>query len=352
MKENWNVQALDDGYGDVKFDSLGKPELIPSFVTTFRKKADDDFSSVNGKDLRYVACEVNGFKYVVGDYAVKLDPNIRWTGGEDKHSDSRFPILVKAALGLMCQSNQDTVDILMMNLPIKYDTAERREALSSIVKGTHEVAISSDGVNFNKKIITVDELVIKKQPFGSLCDIMMNNVGDIEDYRVAKAFNVIVDIGARTLNILTVNTLDTIPELTTQTSDGMFVPYLQVGNYLEDNFGGIIPDGKLPIIMKDKELRGRDLTPLIDQVYRNHANAILNTLDKLFINSWNFVENVIFTGGGAEVLKSYFHNRLKGVNTVYLDRYANVRGLRKYGLRLAKKKRTGAVNAQIGSKKY
>lgn len=351
MKENWIVQALDDGYGDFKFDSLGKPELVPAFVTTFRKKADDDFSNVSGKGLRYVACEVNGLRYVVGDYAMKLDPNIKWTGGENKHDDSMFPILLKTTLGLMCQSNRGNIDILMMNLPIKYDTEERRKKLTAIVQGSHEVAISSDGVNFFKKVITVDEVVIKKQPFGSLCDIMLNSVGDIEDYKVARDFNVIVDIGARTLNILTVNALDLIPELTTQTSDGMFTSYMQVGSYLEREFGGLIPDGKLPLIIRDKELRGRDLTPLIDRVYENHANSILSTLDKMFINSWNFVSNVIFTGGGAEVLKDYFHNKLPGVNTVYLDRYANVRGLRKYGLRLSKKKQSG-ITAKIGTKRY
>lgn len=351
MKENSVVQALDDGYGDFKFDSLGNPELVPAFVTSFRKKGDDDFSTGKTKDIRYVAAEVDGVKYVVGDYAMKLDPNIKWTGGENKHSDNKFPILLKTALGLMCSGNKGTVDTLMMNLPIKYDTEDRRKALTDIARGTHEIAISADGVNFSKKIITVDEVVIKKQPFGSLCDIMLNSVGDIEDYNVAKDFNVIVDIGARTLNILTVSALDPVPELTTQTSDGMFTSYMQVGSYLEQKFGGLIPDGKLPLIMKDKSLRGLDLTPLIDRVYENHANTIINTLDKLFINSWNFVSNVIFTGGGAEVLKPYFLNKLPGVNTVYLDRYSNVRGLRKYGLRASKKKQVN-VSATIGNRKY
>lgn len=349
MKENYVVQALDDGYGDFKFDSLGKPELIPAFVSSFKKRGDDDFSTGKAKDLKYVAAEVNGMKYVVGDYAMKLDPNIKWTGGENKHADNKFPILLKTTLGMMCPGNKSTVDLLMMNLPIKYDTEDRRRALTSMVKGTHEIAISTDGVNFSKKIITVEEVMIKKQPFGSLCDIMLNSVGEIEDYNVAKDFNVIVDIGARTLNILTISALDPVPELTTQTSDGMYTSYMQVGAYLEEQFGGIIPDGKLPLIVKEKSLRGLDLTPLIDRVYENHAHTILNTLDKLFINSWNFVSNVIFTGGGAEVLKPYFHNKLPGINTVYLDRYSNVRGLRKYGLRMAKKKQPN-IAATIGSK--
>lgn len=354
MTENWNVKALDDGYGDFKFDSNGKPELIPAFATTFRKKSEDTMLSNSPQQMKYVASEVNGHRYVVGDYAMKLDPNIRWTGGENKHADHMFPILFKTVLGMMTSGIREVVDILVMNLPIKYDTEERRVALTNIAKGTHEVAISYDGVNFQRRIISVEEVVVKKQPFGSLCDLMLNGNGEVEDVGIAKGFNVIVDIGARTLNVLTVNALDVVPELTTQTSDGMYTSYLQVGNYLENTFGGLIPDGKLPLIIREKSLKGRDLTPLIDRVYENQANTIINTLDKLFINSWNFVDNVIFTGGGAEILKPYFNGRLQGVNTIYLDRYANVRGLRKYGLKLSKKKTKGTstISARIGSTKY
>jgi plasmid segregation protein ParM len=352
--ENWNIKALDDGYGDFKFDSTGKPDLIPAFSTTFRQKTDDNMLSKQEKGFKYVASEINGYKYVVGDYAMRLDPNLRWTGGENKHSDSRFPIILKTTLGLMCSGPREVVDILVMNLPIKYDTEERRKELTNIVKGNHELSISHDGINFSRKVITVEDVVIKKQPFGSLCDLMLNGMGEVEDYGIAKGFNVIVDIGARTLNILTINALDIVPELTTQTSDGMYTSYMQVGNYLESEFGGLIPDGKLPLIVKDKALRGKDLTPLIDRVYENQANTIINTLDKLFINSWNFVDNIIFTGGGAEILKGYFNGKFKGANTIFLDRYANVRGLRKYGLKLSKKrtKNTSTISAQIGSNKF
>jgi plasmid segregation protein ParM len=354
MTENWNVKALDDGYGDFKFDGTGKPDLIPAFATTFREKSDENMLSKQEKGMKYVASEINGYKYVVGEYAMKLDPNIRWTGGENKHSDSRFPVILKTALGMMTTGAREVIDILVMNLPIKYDTAERREELTKIVRGTHDVSVSYDGTNFQRRSIVVEDVIIKKQPFGSLCDLMLNGMGEVDDYSIAKGFNVIVDIGARTLNVLTVNALDVVPELTTQTSDGMYTSYMQVGSYLENEFGGLIPDGKLPLIVKDRELRGRDLTPLIDRVYANQANTIINTLDKLFINSWNFVDNIILTGGGAEILKPYFNGRFNGINTIYLDRYANVRGLRKYGLKLSKKraKKPSTISAQIGSNRF
>lgn len=348
---HFNVKAADDGYGDVKFDANGIPALVPSFVTSFKEKPQDEFAS-QSKELKYIAAEVEGRRYVVGDYAMKLDPNIRWIGGENKHADYRFPILLKTTLGLMTSGPHEVIDMLMMNLPIKYDTPDRRKLLEDIAKNTHEVSISYDGHNFVRKAITVENVVIKKQPFGSLCDIILDGNGDIVDKQLAKGFNVIVDIGARTLNILTVDALEEQPELTVQTNDGMFSAYSQIGGYLESELGVLIPDGKLPVIIGAKEIKGRDIQPLINQIYMQHANNILTILDKVLINSWGFVTSVIFTGGGVEVLRPYLEQAAQRTNTLYLGRFNTVRGLRKYGLRTAKKqikRPTEGVVARVGS---
>lgn len=348
---HFNVKAVDDGYGDVKFDSNGIPALIPSFVTSFKEKPQDEFSN-QSKELKYIAAEVEGRRYVIGDYAMKLDVNPNWIGGENKHDDYRFPILLKTTLGLMTTGPHEVIDMLMMNLPIKYDTPERRELLEKIAKDTHEVSISYDGKNFIRKAITVENLVIKKQPFGSLCDLILDGNGEIVDKKLAKGFNVIVDIGARTLNILTVDALEEQPGLTLQTSDGMFVPYLQVGNYLENELGVLIPDGKLPSIMLVKEIKGRDIAPLIDQVYMQHASNILTILDKALVTSWGFVTSIIFTGGGSEVLRPYLEKVAERIDTRFLGRFSTVRGLRKYGLRMSKKtikRPTDGIIAKVGS---
>ena len=351
MNETFNVGALDDGYGDVKYDSKGTPALIPSFVTSFKDKPKDDFSS--NSSLNYLASEIEGKRYVVGDYAMKLDPNIRWVGGENKHADNRFPILLKSTLGLMSYGSHEVIDTLMMNLPIKYDTPERRTALTQLAEGTHEVGISTDGKHFIKKVITVESVDIKKQPFGSICDVILDPAGEITDKEIAKGFNVIVDVGARTLNILTVDALEEQAELSTQSNDGMFTAYGQVGSYLERELGVIIPDGKLPQIIRAGELKNRDISPLIEMAYENQANNILTILDKVLINSWAFVTSVIFTGGGADkqLLQPYFKKAMEHrVNTIFLDRYSNVRGLRKYGIRQAKRnsKRSG-IKVHVGN---
>lgn len=350
--ESYSVKAVDDGYGDVKYDGKGVASLIPSFVTDFKSKPKDVFSSKERKNHLYLASEVNERRYVIGDYAMKLDPNIKWIGGENKHLDSRFPVLFKTVLGLMSHSPTEEIDTLMMNLPIRYDTEERRNTLQKIALGEHKVGISMDGNHFHYKTIQVNNIDIKKQPFGSICDVILDNNGDIVAPDLAKGFIVLVDIGARTLNILTLDALEDQPELTAQSNDGMFTAYSQVGAYLEQELGVIIPDGKLPHIIQSKEIKNRDISSLIERAYENHANSIITSLDKLLINSWGFVTKIIFTGGGAqkELLRPYLESSLNSVDMLFLDRYSNVRGLRKYGIRQMNRRiRTQGINVKVGS---
>jgi plasmid segregation protein ParM len=335
QEENAIVKSVDDGYGRVKYDGDGNPDLIPSFVTPYQPKPKDDFT--DNKSLRYISAEVDGERFLVGDYAAKLDPNIRWESADHKHSTPNFPILLKTALGMMCSGTESVVDMLMMNLPLKFDTPERRFDLVQQAMGTHRVGISTDGIYYVQKTITVENIDIKKQPFGSLCDIMLDDSGDIINMDIAKGFNVLVDVGARTLNILTVDALEEQQSLSRQDNQGLYSSYLQVGKYLEEELNAPIPDGKLPAIIQSKEIKGRDISPLIDRVFDNHANNIIATLNTVLINSWAFVNNIIYTGGGAEALKPYLEGKIQGVNTIFLGSYSNVRGLRKYGIRQAAK---------------
>lgn len=335
-----NIFALDDGYGDVKYDSDGNPKLIPSFVTSFKPKPTTDFAlnHPSEENQKYIASQVNNKKYIVGNYASKLDPNIQWVGGENKHKDQRFPILFKSTLGLMCQRPIDTIDLLAMNLPIDSNTEERKNLLRQVALGNHKVDISFDGVNFYKKDILVKDLIIKPQAFGSLCTLILNQRGEMTNVEKANGFNVIVDIGARTVNILTVDQLEEVPDLTTHTNEGMFQAYYIVLDYLRHEKGIDVPDGKLPQIIQKKSIKNYDLSPLIDEAYRTHANNIISMLDRMFVNVYGFITSVTFTGG-SKLLERYLREEFdkRNFETTYLNRFANVRGLRLYALNHAAK---------------
>ncbi|MCA1021623.1 ParM/StbA family protein [Halobacillus litoralis] len=330
---NFKVMAFDDGYGDNKLLSNGNPFLVPSFITPFKPLPQNEFSSSSG--FTYYASSVEGKDYTFGDYASFLDSNPQWVGGENKHADKRFPLLFKSCLGLMTNEEVCNVHKMVMGLPVNSHNIKREDQLKNIVEGKHEMEISFDGEVFFERNVHIEELIIKPQPFGSLCDVILDSQGQICNKQVASGFNVIVDIGARTLNILTCHKLQTIDDLTLHTNDGIYTSYIDVGNYLKGELGITIPDGKLPSIIQSQQLNGYDLTPAIQAANENLANNIANIINKTLINSWGMVSTLIFTGGGAEVLKQYLMEDFKSKNTLFLNRFSTVRGFKKYGIRKA-----------------
>lgn len=337
MTNELNVVAFDDGHSVNKIFKGGQKIKIPSFITSDREIS-QEFSSSREKHSLIVA-EIAGERFVVGDKAAELDPNIQLNMGEQKHMDDSFIPLFKASLGVQAPTNHEVINILMMNLPINYYTEDRIEMLKRTAEGRHEVAISLDGKNFVHKCIEVEEVVVKRQGFGGFCDAIMDGNGEIADAKLASGFNVIVDIGSKTVNILALNRMNIVKELTTHTYDGMFSAYLEIGRKLENKLGGTIVDGQLPAIVQSREFKGKDIGILIDNEFARHAKFILNLLNNKFLRYWSSVSNVIFTGGGAEALEPYLKGKLpQGVNEKFLGQFSNAQGLWKFGVQLAKKK--------------
>lgn len=329
---SFKVWSIDDGYADTKYATENIVTLTPSFCTNWRPLQNNEFDK-QSDSKNYLSVEFQGNKYLVGQSAVDYDSNISWVGGENKHKDKLFPILFNTCLGLMSEEEFTTVDTLVMGLPVNCDTKERREFLQYLVKGDHEIKLSFNDEKYQHRQITIRNLIIRKQPFGSLCDVILNDEGGLVEKEVARQFNVVADIGARTFNIYTSDALETVPDLTTHTNNGMYTAYQLVGQFIEQKLNILIPDGKLPTIVRNQKIKNIDLSPVINRSYEYLANEIKRVLDKLLINSWAFVDRIIFTGGGAEVLKPYLSQMFLDKNILFLDRYSTVRGLRKYGLR-------------------
>ncbi len=343
------IYAFDDGYGDGKCATDTDIFLLPSFCSTFRPKPVDEFHQINQKEqYSYLAAEVNGQKYIVGQCASDLDENISWNGGINKHQDWQFPILLKTSLGLMAKTHRETVDMLVMGLPNKNYTKDRISLLEELIcNKPHHIKLSMDGVDFFEREISVKQIEVKRQPFGSLCDLILCEEGELVNKDLARKFVVVADIGARTFNIYTSNALEPVPDLTTHTNDGMYTAFQNIANIIEEELQFSVPDGKIPGIIKKGHINGIDLGPAISQSYRMLAQKIKSALDKKLINSWAFVEMIVFTGGGSELLKPYLLPMFSDRKVMFLNRFSTVRGLRKYGVRQYKK-----TNKQPPAKVY
>ncbi|MCY9738195.1 ParM/StbA family protein [Paenibacillus alvei] len=349
------VWSIDDGYGDIKAyngQPIGKIKedeklnsyeyfqrtgllLIPSYVTTYRPKPVVDLEDGEKEDpFSYIAVTYNGRKYIVGQGAIDQDSRATWVGGNNKHKDYLFPVILATTLGLLASQEKSMVDLLSMGLPVEVEEdPKRRELLEKLVLKLHEIEIElADGTKFKRETY-VKDLDIKKQPFGSLCDVILDNEGNISDKEIAAGYNVIGDIGARTLNVFTLNALEPVRDLCFQTNDGMFEAYKLINTYIREKTGSFVAEGKLPSIIATGKVQGKDIIPDKEYCYQIHSNTISNQMDTRLANSWAVIDRIIWTGGGGEQLKSNLEDMFDEVQQIFLNRFSTAIGLRKQALR-------------------
>ena len=80
---------------------------------------------------------------------------------------------------------------------------------------------------------------------------------------IAKGYNVIADIGARTFNLYALNKLKPIADKSTNTNHGMYSAYQTVNKWIESNLGSAIPDGKIKNYIDEGKIKGYSLEKII-----------------------------------------------------------------------------------------
>lgn len=340
-----NVWSYDDGYGDNKLYDGETELLIPSYVTTYRPrmKMEIDAGATPHPDDYIVIEYEDGKRYLVGQGAVQQDSRGSAILGDNKHLDKRFIHMWRACLGRLAKKEDNFVDVLVMGLPVDAEEDPERHKLLQelILNQTHSFTLHlADGTS-HRRNIQVKELLIKKQPFGSQCDIMLDDEGEVADPEIASGYNVIADIGAGTFNVYALNKLEPVKDLSFHTNDGMFTAYEEINHTIEEITGSKLPDAKLPsVINNDKEIQGESLVDATEEAYDNLANTVVGIIEKACKNSWSLIKRIIWTGGGSELLKDSIQHYMPKRNLVFLTRFSTARGLRKAGVRHYKKTRT------------
>ena len=351
------VWGFDDGYGDVKGFN-GKEEVYyPSNVTTYKEKKDTVLGNKKANPLSHIVVEYDGKKFLVGQGAVDQDMQSTWIGGNNKHKHPMFPALAKAGLAMMSE-DYDTikVDPLVMGLPVEHaDNETRVNDLKKLMGKKHSIKLAlADGSQF-EKVVDVKDVVVVSQPFGTFCDIILDDEGEIADPELATKFISIIDIGAGTVNFLTLNDLDPITDLTKHINKGMYTAYEEIGRRIEEEYGKKYPLGVLPKLIKQGFISGGiNISPIVDEVFELHAGEIMSEWETRFRDTIPYLDAVVLTGGGTVVLQEYLERYIAEYDSfekILLGVHNTSRGLRKYGLRQAKKNGKQVVRTAGGSLK-
>ena len=336
MNKMFEIGAFDDGYADNKSKCRGNEVFVtPAYVTAWRPQYDNtDLDTTEKSGLDRIELTVDSHKYLVGKSAVQQDKRIQWNGVDNKHTDANFDILLKTHLGLISQSFKSDIVRLVMGLPVKASLDTKRiEMLKEKAKGQHKFSIKLLGDTSSKdKTLYVEDVIVKAQPHGTLADLLLDEMGRLTDKDMAKKTIAISDIGGKTHNLYVVESLDPLADYCDTTNNGMYTAYGWVKGWINAKWPDIkLSDGQMQKVIQDKEVRGYDITQLITQSYEQLAKNIIIELNTKWDSAFSHIDQILFTGGGAEVLKPYLQKEF--LRAKYYNQAKNVEGMLKQGIR-------------------
>ncbi len=330
------ILGIDIGFGFTKAIN-GKQELI--FKSVLGEATDIQFREkmIAAGDVEdsHLQIEVDDKPYFVGELAERQS-NVRFFTLDQAQFINKFAKVF--ALAATAQLVKGFVPVnLVTGLPIGY-YQKYKDELAKLLVGEHKVTlIDADGKR-EEKSISINKVRVVPQPFGSLFNLMLNDLGEMGDKRLVKDKIGIIDVGFRTSDY-TISDKMRYSERGSRTTDsGIARAFNVIATKLRENSGVNVELYRLyeAIDSGSIKIRGKvyDLKSLTEQVFGQLATSIANEVDRLWVDDWD-IDAMIITGGGGAVLAKYLKPLLNG-EIMETDpeqdmRLYNVHGYRKFG---------------------
>jgi plasmid segregation protein ParM len=331
--------GIDIGFGFTKAN-FGKQNLI--FKSVLGEATDiqvrDEMIASAGDEDTHLQIEVDGKAYFVGELAERQS-NVRFFTLDQAQFLGKFAKVF--ALAAMAQMVKGLVPVnLVTGLPIGY-YRQYKDELAKLLLGEHKIYLVDVNGKREERSLSINKVRVVPQPFGSLFNLMLNDLGEMGDKRLIKDKIGIIDVGFRTSDY-TISDKMRYSERGSRTTDsGIARAFNVIAAKLRENSGVNIELYRLyeAIDNGSIKIRGKvyDVKGLTDQVFSQLATSIANEVDRLWVDDWD-IDAMVITGGGGAVLAKYLKPLLNGVimeTDPELDmRLYNVQGYRKFGQHL------------------
>ena len=329
------IIAIDIGFGFTKATDGSRSMVFKSILgeaTDIQFKGGILGDAAPDENLQI---EVDGRSYFVGEMAERQS-NVRFFTLDQAQFFSGFAKQLALSAAARMVGTYMPVG-LVTGLPIGY-YRQYKDELVKILQGDHKVVLTSSSGKREEKVIKISEVKVIPQPFGSLFNLMMNDLGELGDKRYIREKVGVIDVGFKTSDF-TVSDRMRYSERGSRTTDtGISRALTVIAGKLRDKSTVNVEIYRLfdAIERGSIKIRGKeyDLKALTDHVFGQLASTIANEVDRLWTDDWD-IDTIVLTGGGGAVLSRYLQPLLNGqvitVDAAKDARLCNVQGYWKFG---------------------
>lgn len=223
--------------------------------------------------------------------------------------------------------------VIVAGLPVAFysDKAQVRDHLL----GAHKVQREGR----RAQLLKVTDCRVIPQPFGALLSATLDNRGRIADTTLATGAVGVIDVGGKTTNLLSVNSLSEIGRETASVNIGAWDVVRTVRSWLSDQCPELdLRDHQVidAIISHQVRYYGEpiDLTAAVDAAVEPLANQVLAEATQLW-NGGAALDAVLVSGGGALLLGPRITAHFRHARVVDAPVFANAIGFWKFAQRVA-----------------
>ncbi|MDF1579389.1 MAG: ParM/StbA family protein [Desulfuromonadales bacterium] len=334
-----DILGIDIGFGFTKATN-GRDTLIYKSVFGEAKELQFQEQILAGSAAQeHLQIEVDGASFFVGELAERQSDVRFFTLDQDQFVTQFAKTLALAAAARLAGSHIPVN--LVTGLPIGHYRRHKND-LAKILQGNHAIALIDENGQRQEKTININKVRVIPQPFGSLFNLMLNDLGELGDKRLVHEKIGVIDVGFRTSDY-TVSDKMRYSERGSRTTDsGISRAFNVIAGKIREKSGVNVELYRLynAVETGSIKIRGQEyeLTNLVDQVFKQLANTVASEVDRLWADDWD-IDAIVITGGGGAVLAKYLqpliHGQLLQSDVMLEDsRLNNVAGYWKFGKHL------------------
>lgn len=331
------ILGVDIGFGFTKATDGRQRHIFKSIIgeateIQFREQLVPNSKTEDALNLHIVVDEKPFF---IGELAERQS-TVRAFTLDQNQLMARFAKALALTAVANLTDNDDPVR-LVTGLPIN---AYRRhkDDLLELLQGEHPIVVKTDNGQSVERRIRIDKVRIVPQPFGSVFNLMLNDLGKVSDRNFAQEKIGVVDVGFRTADYSICDKTQ-YSERGSQTSDaGMSQAYKIIAQALQEKSGVNVELYRLyeAIAQNSIKIHGKNygLRRITEQACGQLAARIASDINSLWADDWD-IDRIVITGGGGAALQPYLQPLLEG-EVLALDpsidaRFNNTLGYYKYG---------------------
>jgi len=319
--------GIDLGYGFVKATDGDKEYVFPSVVGSGRdlKYRSELSRPLQSQGLDSLVVTLEGRKYFVGELAIRQSEIASRSLDQNRVEDKNTRVLLYTTLALFSQWEQQSFNIVT-GLPTAYYSSYRDAWVNSL-HGSQTVRFMSGGEE-KERTISIEKVRVVPQPFGTLYDRVLNNIGNVVDTDLTRLTVGIVDVGFKTSDFAVSDGLEYIERLSSSTPTGLSSAYGMIADRLREEFRINKENYELDEIINKGQIRiaGKpyDISNIKREAFERVAAKIITELESLW--DYRSMDVILLTGGGGQALSEYLLPRFNNAFLVEGSQSANTRG--------------------------